>query len=349
MTSANSLAAASVGPTIASIAGLGFHVPDRVMTNAQFESMVETSDEWIVTRTGIRERRYVAPGEVTSDLAAKAATMALADAGLAASDLTHVLVATCTPDCVVPAMAYILAEKLDVKGVAAMDLGAACSGFVHGLETARAFAALHPEAVILLTGAEVMTSKTNFKDRNTCVLFGDGAGAVIVRGAKAPKSPLPGKGRDGKVLDVLLSCDGSLWSLLTVMGGGSASPLAPGQVVGEDYSVVMEGREVFKHAVRSMTEACKDILARNSLTVADVDLFVPHQANVRILDAVGKKLEMPESKVFVNLDKYGNTSAASVPIAMAEAAAQGRIRPGTLALLTAFGGGFTWGSALVRF
>jgi 3-oxoacyl-[acyl-carrier-protein] synthase-3 len=327
------------------IYGLGMYVPDRVMTNAEFERTIETSDEWITSRTGIKERRYAAPGQTCSDLAAHAARTALADASLVASDLSHILIATLSPDAIVPAACYTVQEKLGIKGRMAVDFSAACSGYIYGLELASALVALHPEAKVLLAASEVLTSRTNWDDRSTCILFGDGAGAIILGGPPAEGSPRP----LGEVVDVIASSDGSLGELLTIKGGGSAHPLKLGEPVGPDCFVQMQGREVFKHAVRNMEAVSREILARNGLAPADVDLVIPHQANIRIIEAVGERLDLPKDKVFINVDRYGNTSAASIGIALAEARTMGRIRPGATVLLTAFGGGFTWASALLKF
>ena len=319
------------------IAGLAMHVPQRVLTNAELETMVETSDEWIVSRTGIRERHIAAPGEAASDLAAAAADKALRQAGIPAQDVTHVVCATMTPDSLTPATACNLAAKLDLPTVPAFDVSAACSGFLYGLETARALLALHPQATVLLAASEVMSSRLDWTDRNTCVLFGDGAAAAVLRG----------QGPGWTVDDLLLASDGRHGKHLTILGGGSAMPYSKGQTVDELFFLQMNGREVFKHAVRNMTSACKDVLARNGLTTADVDLVVGHQANKRILSAVGEKLELPEDKVFINLDKYGNTSAASIGLALSEVREQGLVPAGGRVLLAAMGGGFTWGAGLL--
>jgi 3-oxoacyl-[acyl-carrier-protein] synthase-3 len=330
-----------MAPSTSAILGLGIHLPERVLSNHDLEKMVETSDEWITTRTGIRERRVAAEGETTSDLALHASRKALDAAGIAASDLTHVLCATLSPDSQMPSTACVLANKLGLAGPMAMDVSAACAGFLYGLETARAIVALRPDAKVLLACSEVTTSRINWTDRSTCVLFGDGAGAAVVGNADPDTPGL-------KVEDIELYSDATAASALTILGGGSAMPYTLGQEVGEEFFIQMQGQEVFKGAVRSMTSACKTMLGRHGLGVNDVDLFISHQANLRIIDAVGKKLAMPAEKVFVNVDKYGNTSAASVPIALSEAMAQGRFKPGDLALIATFGGGFTWGSALIR-
>jgi len=323
------------------IRGLGFYVPEKVLTNADLEALVETTDEWITTRTGIRERHIAAPGETTSDLGLHAARAALADAGMDADELTHILVCTLTPDFYCPPAACLLEEKLGIRGKFAQDLNAACSGFVYGLETARAILALHPQAKVLVCAAEVLTSRTNWADRRTCVLFGDGAGAAVLSA-----EPAPGAAR---LVDARLYSDGSLGQLLTVKGGGSAYPMKLGDVVDENFFVQMAGQEVFKHAVRNMTAVCEEVLAASGATTAEVDFLVPHQANLRIIDAVAKKLSIPEERCVVTIDRYGNSSASSVAIALAEAKNTGRIVPGSKVLLAVFGGGFTWGSALIQF
>ncbi|MFP5259221.1 MAG: beta-ketoacyl-ACP synthase III [Acidobacteriota bacterium] len=323
------------------IRGLGFYVPETVVTNADLEKIVETTDEWITTRTGIRERRVAAPGEASSDLALGAAKAALADAGMDADELTHILVYTLTPDFYCPPTACLLEEKLGIRGKFAQDLNAACSGFVYGLETARAIVALHPEAKVLLCAAEVLTSRTNWADRRTCVLFGDGASAAVI-------AATPGEG-SAHILDARLYSDGSLGHLLTVKGGGSAAPLKLGDTVGEDFFVEMAGQEVFKHAVRNMVSVCEEVLAAAGAATDEVAFLIPHQANMRIIDAVAKKLSIPAERCVITIDRYGNSSASSVGIALAEARAAGRIKPGALVLLAVFGGGFTWGASLLRF
>jgi 3-oxoacyl-[acyl-carrier-protein] synthase-3 len=322
------------------INGLGFHVPERIVTNQDMEKIVETSDEWITTRTGIKERRFVSEGQACSDLALEASLKAVADAGRTVKDITHIIVGTFTPDSYCPSAACLVQEKLGLKGIPAFDLYAACSGFLYSLETARGLVALHPGAVVLVVGAEVVSSRVNFEDRTTCVLFGDGAGAAIVSGTDTGGP---------RIEDVALSADGALGSLLTISGGGSGNPVKLGDVVDASFFVRMQGTEVFRHAVRSMVAISREVLGRNGLSGEDIDLLIPHQANIRIIDSVTKKLQLPKEKVYVNVDKYGNTSAASIPIALAEARAAGQIKAGDTVLLTSFGGGFTWASALLRF
>lgn len=323
------------------ITGLGSHLPRTVVTNADLESLVETSDEWIRTRTGIGSRYFAQPDEPCSFLAYHASCMALENAGITAQDLTHIFVGTFSGDYNLPTTSCILQDMLGIKGLPAFDLAAACSGFLYGLETARAFVTLYPEAQILVVGSEVATSRLNFEDRSTCVLFGDGAGAAVVTGAAHP-------GRI-KILDAMLKADGSVGNLLTIHGGGSACKPVLGQTVGPEYFVQMNGRDVFKHAVRCMSEISTAILERNGLSIRDIDLVIPHQANIRIIEAIAKKLDLDMDKIFVNVDRVGNTSAASVPIAMTEAMKTGAIQPGMRVLLTTFGGGFTWAAALLQF
>jgi len=323
------------------ITGLGMHLPRTLVTNSDLEHIVDTSDEWIKTRTGIGSRYFAQPDEPCSVLAYHAACKALENAGMTAQDLTHIFVGTFSGDFNMPSTSCLLQDMLGLKGIPAFDLAAACSGFLYCLETARAYATLYPAAKILVVGSEVTTSRINFEDRTTCVLFGDGAGAAVVTGQANP-------GRI-KVLDCMLKADGSVGSLLTIHGGGSACKPVLGQTIGPEYFVQMNGRDVFKYAVRCMSEISNTLLDRNGLTAADVDLIIPHQANMRIIEAIAKKLDVSMDKIYVNLDRVGNTSAASIPIALSEAEASGRIQPGMKVLLTAFGGGFTWASSLLQF
>lgn len=324
------------------IEGFGRHVPERVLTNAELETMVDTSDDWITTRTGIKERHIAAPGEASSDLALKATLNALADAGRTAEELTHIYFATFTPDTICPPASSILQEKLGIRGRAAVDMGAACTGFLYALDAGMGALALRPGSVALVTAAEITTSRTNWADRATCVLFGDGAGAVVL----SDREPRPGQ---AVIEDVILHSDGSMWPLLTVKEGGSAFPLKLGDMTTGGYFIEMNGPEVYKNAVRSMGAVCETIMEKNGMSMDDVDLFIPHQANLRIIEAVGKRLKLSGDRVMVTVDRYGNTSASSVAIALADAKAEGRIRSGSRVLLTAFGGGFTWGAALLRF
>ncbi|ACV68701.1 beta-ketoacyl-ACP synthase III [Desulfohalobium retbaense] len=322
------------------ILGFGHYAPSRTLTNADLEKMVDTSDDWITTRTGIKERHVAAPDEACSDLALPAARQALEQAGLTPDSLTHIFVATFTPDAYVPSAACVLQHKLGASQAMAMDLAAACSGFLYSLETARAFLAIHPEAKILVVGSEVITSRTNFTDRSTCVLFGDAAGAAVLGNQDNAIAALD---------DVLLGADGSLGDLLVVRGGGSGAPVALGESVDESFFVQMQGSEVFRHAVRSMASITNQVLARAGLSAKDIDLFIPHQANIRIIEALAKKLAFPIDKVYVNVNRFGNSSAASVPLALSEALQEGYIPEDATVLLASFGGGFTWGAALLKF
>jgi 3-oxoacyl-[acyl-carrier-protein] synthase-3 len=323
-----------------SLLGIGGYVPDRVLDNETLTRMVDTSDEWITTRTGIRERRILEPGLGGSHMAERASRAALENAGLTAQDVTHILYSTCTPDAMCPPSSCMLSAKLGRSDIFAMDINAACSTFVYGLSLVRGLLAAEPDAVILLVASDVMSSRVNWEDRSTCVLFGDAAGAALFSGVR--------KGR-GKLLDVQVSSKGELGPLLQINGGGSAHPPRLGDTVGPDYFIRMEGREVYKHAVRNMAASCRRLLERNGLTMDDIGLFVPHQANMRIIEGVGSRLEVSGDKIYVNVDVRGNTSSASIPLALAEADQAGRIRPGMKVLLTTFGGGLTWGSALLAF
>lgn len=321
----------------ARILGTGSYVPTKVLTNADLERMVATSDEWIRERTGIRERRVAAPGEACSDLAVIASERALKSAGIAPGELDMILLATCTGDQPLPATACLVQHRLGATRAAACDLGAACCGFVYALSVADAYARTGMRHV-LVVGSEVMSAITDWTDRNTCVLFGDGAGAVVVA---------PGDGPRG-ILSTHLHSDGSLCDLIAVPGGGARNPPSEKVLAERMHYVKMKGNETFKVAVRTLEETARETLAANGLTVDDLDLYVPHQANVRIIKAVAERLKLPPEKVMLNLDRYGNTSAASIPIALDEAVAEGRIKDGSLVMLGAFGAGLTWASALIR-
>ncbi len=321
----------------ARIQGTGSFVPARVLTNVDLERMVETSDAWIVERTGIRERRIAASGESCSDLAVKAAERALEAAGVAAADLDLILVATCTGDAPLPATACVLQHRLGAQRAAACDISAACSGFVYALAVGDAYVRSGYRRV-LVVGSEVMSMLMDWTDRGTCILFGDGAGAVVL-----------GPAADGKgILSSHLHSDGTLWDLICVPGGGSAAPPSEKMLAEGLQYLKMKGNETFKVAVRTMEEVAREALSANGLSVEDLDLYIPHQANVRIIKAVASRLGLPMEKVVMNMDRYGNTSAASIPLALDEAVRGGRVREGNLILMEAFGGGLTWGSVLVR-
>ncbi len=321
------------------IAGTGASVPDRVLTNAELEQMVSTSDEWIVTRTGISERRIASDDQATSDLAEGAARQALEAAGVDPHDLDLILVNTVTPDMFFPSTACVLQERLGASRAAAFDLLAACAGFVYGLSVADAYLRAGVMRNILVIGADTLSKVVDWSDRGTCVLFGDGAGAVVVQRTTA----------DPAILSTHLYSDGSKGRQLIIPGGGSRQP-ASQKVIDEKLVTIRmpNGNDVFKTAVRSMEEAAIAALKANGVEVSDVDLFISHQANARIIYAVAERLDLPRERIYMNIDRYGNTSAASIPIAMDEAVRTGRLKRGDLLLLTAFGGGFTWGSALIR-
>lgn len=330
------------------IAGFGACLPPKVVTNEELSTYVDTNPEWILSRTGIAERRFAADGVLASDMALEAARDTLARTGRRAEELTHIIFATCTPDVQCPASACLLEHKLGIKGLATYDVNSACSGFVSALDIARAYACMQPAACILVVAAETLSHRCNWEDRSTAVLFADGAGAAIVTGAKTPPPSLPAQA-PARLLDTVLSSDGSLGELLVIGNGLTHPAYKLGDTIGPEYFLRMQGREVFKHAVRSMDSICRDLLERNGMTVEDVDVLVPHQANLRIIEAVGSRLEIPAEKTFVNVHKYGNTSAASIPIALHEAVNEGAIRAGDTVLLVTFGGGLTWGAGLIQF
>ena len=322
----------------AAITGWGMAVPERVLTNADLERMVSTSDEWITTRTGIRERRVVSEGESTSTLATEAGRRALATAGLDASAIDLVILATCTPDRPFPATACTVQANLGIPHAAAFDLAAACSGFVYGLSVATSMIRSGAERNVLFISGDVFTHYINWNDRNTCVLFGDGAGAVVLQPSDEPYGQLSS----------VLGASGKDEDLMAVDAGGTRMPATPELLEQGRQYVYMNGREIFKLAVRGMGDSSTQALAEAGVAKEDLALVVPHQANLRIIEATAKRLDVPMERVFVNLDRYGNTSAGTIPIALAEAAAQGRLKPGDYVLLTAFGGGLTWASSVVR-
>lgn len=319
------------------ITGTGSYVPVKVLTNADLERMVATSDEWIRERTGIRERHIAGAGEACSDLAVQAGKRALAAAGLPATELDMVLVATCTGDYPLPSTACLVQHQLGATKAAACDIAAACCGFVYALSVADAYVKAGMRHVLVI-GSEVMSAITDWTDRNTCILFGDGAGAAVVSASDGERG----------ILSTHLRSDGNLNELIAVPGGGSRMPPSQKTVAERMQCIKMKGHETFKVAVRNLEEIARETLAANHLRVEDLDLYVPHQANFRILTAVMERLGLPEEKVMFNLDRYGNTSAASIPIALDEAVRAGRIRDGSLVMLGAFGAGLTWASAMIR-
>lgn len=335
----------SGGPVRVRVIGTGSHLPDRCLTNDDLSAMVDTSDAWIRERTGIRQRHIAAPGETTSDLAVRAAEQALAAAGLTADDLDMILVATTTPDLIFPATATIVQRKLGAhrRMIPAFDIQAVCSGFIYALSVADSFIRTGAARRVLVIGAETMSRILDWSDRGTCVLFGDGAGAVVLAADSEP-----GRG----ILATRLYADGTQEALLHTSGGissGLSQPVGqPGIGPGVGAVVKMRGNEVFKCAVKALENIVEEILADQGLTKQQLDWLVPHQANIRIIRSTAKRLNMSLDRVVLTVERHGNTSAASVPLALDEAVRDGRIQPGHLVLLEAFGGGFTWGAALIR-
>ncbi|MBN9689482.1 MAG: ketoacyl-ACP synthase III [Verrucomicrobia bacterium] len=321
-----------------SITGVGSYVPERVLTNADLEKIVETTDEWITSRTGIRERRIARDNEATSDLAVMAAQRALTAAGITADQVELIIVATITPDMQFPSTACLVQHRLGAHRAAAFDLEAACSGFVYALDVASHFVASHTYNTVLVIGAEKMSSVVDWTDRNTCVLFGDGAGAAVLQNRPNAHG----------LLTTCLGSDGGKASLLELPGGGSACPASVDSVTKRLHFLRMDGKETFKNAVNAMVAATHEALNRCGVTVAEVKCIIPHQANHRIMSAVAERIGAREDQLFVNVDRYGNTSAASVAIALDEAVSQGRIVRGDLVLMVVFGAGLTWGAALIE-
>jgi 3-oxoacyl-[acyl-carrier-protein] synthase-3 len=309
------------------IAGTGSYLPEKLLTNADLEHMVDTTDEWIFSRTGIRERHIAAEGEFTSDLALKAAQNAIASAGIAAADIDLIVVATTTPDKVFPSVATVLQRKLGIAGCAAFDIQAVCSGFIYALSTADNFIKVGAAKCALVIGAETFSRITDYSDRSNCILWGDGAGAVILQASE-----------EQGIISTHLHADGNYENMLHVPRNAGAKE-----------TVIMEGNAVFKMAVNTLDQIVDETLTANGLQKSDIDWLVPHQANIRILQATAKKLDMSMDRVVVTVSEHGNTSAASIPLALDVAVRDGRIKRGEMILMEAFGGGFTWGSALVKF
>jgi 3-oxoacyl-[acyl-carrier-protein] synthase-3 len=331
------IANVSANGTRVGITALGVHVPERVLTNEDLERMVDTSDEWITERTGIKERRIAAPDEAASDLALPAARRALERAGIEPADLDQVIVATSTPDMLFPTTGAVIADELGARNAAAYDMLAACSGFIYGL--AQAYGAISGGLAdrALVVGTETLSKIVNWQDRGTCILFGDGAGAVVVERVE-----------DGGFIGFDLGADGSGGADLFIRAGGSRAPATRATVESEGHTIVMKGQEVFRFASRVMVASASSLLEECEATVDDVDLYVPHQANKRIIDHAARGLGLPSEKVFLNIERYGNTSAASVPLGLADALAVGALKPGMRVLMSAVGGGYTWGSAYLQ-
>lgn len=321
----------------AGIWGIAKALPDRILTNADLEKMVDTSDEWITSRTGIKERRIADSKDATSDLATRAARQAMAAAGVTAEELDLIIIATITPDMVFPSTACLVQANLGAVNAAAFDLGAGCSGFVYALDMATRCVQSGAYKRVLVAGADVLSRITDWSDRSTCVLFGDGSGACVV-----------GPVKQGGVMSTYLGADGTGGESLCLPAGGSRLPITPEALQAKKQYIHMSGNEVFKFAVRIMGDAAIEVLRRAGLAATDIELFVPHQANIRIIEAAAKRLELPSEKVFVNVHKYGNTSAASIPIALSEVAEENKVQPGDHVVLVGFGAGLTWGAAAIQ-
>lgn len=320
------------------IIGVGEYMPARVLTNADLERMVETSDEWITTRTGIKERHLVSPGEeATSDLALEASRQALEMAGLDSGDVELIIVATITPDMPFPSVACFLQHALQAHRAACLDISAACAGFVYALSVAQQFIASGTYKNALVVGAEVLSSVTDWKDRNTCVLFGDGAGAAVVSEVSS-----------GGILSTYLGSDGSKTGLLQIPGGGSRSPVSQETLSQGMQYIKMQGNELFRLAVTIMAEAAQAAFNKAKIRCEDIDLVIPHQANIRIIQAMAKKLGLGAEKIYLNIEKYGNMSSASTATALCEAIREGRVKKGDIVLLVAFGAGLVWGASVIE-
>jgi 3-oxoacyl-[acyl-carrier-protein] synthase-3 len=324
------------------IAGTGSYVPERVLTNADLEKLVETTDEWIMSRTGIKERRIAAEGEATSDLATKAALRAMEAAGVTAEEIDLIIVGTISPDTFFPSTACHVQRNLGAVKAVAFDVSAACAGFLYAMQIARQFINGGTRKTALIIGADKLSGMVNWQDRNTCVLFGDGAGAAILT-AKDPSDDDP-----SGVLSSVMASDGRLTDILSVPGGGSAIPITPENADQRLNTIHMQGREVFKAAVKYTLEACEQVIERAGLKAEDIALIIPHQANVRIVDAIRERLGLPPERAFLNLQKYGNTSGAAVAIALDEAVRSGAVKKGDNILLVAFGAGFAWSASVIR-
>jgi 3-oxoacyl-[acyl-carrier-protein] synthase-3 len=321
-----------------SISGVGSYLPAKILTNGDLEKLVDTSDEWITTRTGIKERRLAAKTEFTSDLAAQAALRAMQKAGVTAEQIDLIIVATITPDMPFPSTACLVQRKIGAFRAAGFDLEAACSGFIYGLEIAQQFIMSRTYDTVLMIGAEKLSSIVDWKDRNTCVLFGDGAGAVVLQNRPNAHG----------LLTAVMGADGRKADLIRMTGGGSRCPASVETVAARLHYLRMEGRETFKNAVQAMQTAAEEALRRCELDITRIKCVIPHQANRRIVDAVCERLGAKPEQLFVNLHKYGNTSAASVAIALDEAVASGRVQRGDLILMMVFGAGLTWGAAVIE-
>lgn len=320
------------------IIGTGSYLPKKILTNFDLGKMVDTSDEWITERTGIKERRIAGEGEAASDLSLEASKRALSEAGIKPNEIDMIIVATMSGDMPMPSTAALLQGKLGAKNAAAFDINGACSGFLYGLSVADSFIKSGMSKKLLLVGVDVNSRFTDWKERSTCVLFGDGAGAVVMKPTRTKRG----------ILSTHLHSDGSLWDLICLPGGGSRHPASSESIKNKLHFIKMKGNETFKAAVRTLEKLALNTLKANNIKPSQLAMLIPHQANLRIIEAMAKRLGLPMSKVVVNLDRYGNTSSASIPIALDEAVREGRVRSGDYVLFEAFGSGLTWASALVR-
>jgi 3-oxoacyl-[acyl-carrier-protein] synthase-3 len=320
------------------IAGTGASLPSKVLTNHDLEKMVDTSDEWITTRTGIKERRIAVEGEAVSKFAIEASRRAIENAGVSVGDLDMIVTATVTPDRLIPATSCFIQRELGAPHAAAYDIQAGCSGFLYALQLARMGVMTGEYKNVLVIGAELLSKYLDWSDRTTCVIFADGAGAAVVNAGDPPRG----------ILSTALHTDGEMAEFITILAGGTEKPTTAETVRNNEHFIRMKGNETFKIAVRSIEEVSREVLAREGLTAADIDYFVPHQANRRIIDAVATRMGIDESKIYVNIDRVGNTSAASIPVALDEASRAGLIKRGDTVLLAAFGAGLTWAASLVR-
>lgn len=323
----------------ARLTGTGSATPEKILTNSDLEKMVDTSDQWITERTGVKERRIADEGTAASDLSLDACRKAIEEAKITPDEIDLILVGTVTPDFLLPSTACILQDRLGAKKAAVLDIVAACSGFIYGLSIAEAYITSGKYQTVLVIGVEILSKVTNWSDRDTCVLFGDGAGAAVVQATNSDKG----------IVATYLSGDGSLANLLHIPVGGTRTPLTPENIHEGSHFIQMKGSEVFKSAVRSMGDAAQKVIEMGGISQQDVDLLIPHQANIRIIEATARRIKLPMDKVYVNIHRYGNTSAASVPIALDEARKNGTIKDGSRVVVVAFGAGFTWGSALIKF
>jgi 3-oxoacyl-[acyl-carrier-protein] synthase-3 len=323
------------------IKGTGSCIPERVVPNSYFEKIIDTSDEWITTRTGIKERRMIEKGQAMSDLATPASESALQMAGISADELDLIVIGTSTADMLTPSAACMVQHQLGAKKAVAFDVNAACPGFIYGLAIAQKFMQDGSYSKALVVGGEIISNRLDYKDRSTCVLFGDGAGAVVLGHSNGKD--------DGEILAMDIESDGDLWHLIYMPGGGSRIPVSH-EMLNEGHQYLkMNGNEVFKHAVRTLVGSARKIMAQQGITSEEIDWFIPHQANIRIMEVVAERLGIPSEKVIVTVHKYGNTSVASIPVALDEAVRSGQIRKGDLILVNSFGAGLTWGAGLFRY